>query len=63
MHSTPEEIQAAFKAAEAKRDKLIDRHRALDALCADYLIHNLSKLPSKTTVLELMQWSYAETQK
>ena len=35
-------------------------HRALDELIADFIIHT-EKLPSKTTVMELMQWSHQQT--
>ena len=33
----------------------------LDELLADYLFHNRNKLPSNTTILELMQWSFEQT--
>lgn len=36
-------------------------HRHLDELMADYLMFNPGKVPSNTTVLELMQWSYIQT--
>lgn len=39
---------------KARHKKL---HSALDELVADYLEDTKHKLPSKTTVLELLQWS------
>ena len=36
-------------------------HRSLDELLADYLTHNRGKLPSTTTVYELLVWSHAQT--
>lgn len=38
----------------------VELHNALDELVADLLLHT-NKLPSKTTVMELMQWSYEQT--
>lgn len=35
-------------------------HRHLDELVADF-IHITGKIPSQTTVMELMQWSYKQT--
>jgi len=36
-------------------------HRCLDELVADFIGHT-EAVPSKTTVLELMQWSNKQTQ-
>lgn len=36
-------------------------HRMLDELTADMIRHT-KKLPSKTTVMELMAWSHEQTQ-
>ena len=36
-------------------------HQAFDKLLADFIRHNPDKLPSKTTILELMEWSYIQT--
>lgn len=36
-------------------------HAALDELLADFLTYNRTKLPSNTTVMELMTWSHAQT--
>lgn len=36
-------------------------HGYLDELIADYLSCNRDKLPSNTTVMELMQWSHRQT--
>lgn len=35
-------------------------HKALDELSADFIRH-IGKLPSKTTLRELMSWSYKQT--
>lgn len=35
---------------------------AFDELLADFLVHNSGKVPSSTTVLELVEWSYQQTQ-
>ncbi len=37
-------------------------HKALDELVADWISHT-EKLPSRSTVMELMQWSYEQTTK
>lgn len=38
----------------------LELHRALDELIADFLTHT-GKLPSRSTVMELMEWSYQQT--
>jgi len=35
-------------------------HRALDELAADFITHT-GKLPSQSTIIELMQWSHKQT--
>jgi hypothetical protein len=35
-------------------------HKKLDELVADYITH-CEILPSKTSIMELMQWSYQQT--
>lgn len=46
------------------RNEHIERHKelhkALDELLADFIGHT-GKLPSQTTILELLQWSNAQT--
>ena len=37
-------------------------HSELDELVADFLSQNEGKLPSKTTILELIEWSYGQTE-
>jgi hypothetical protein len=37
-------------------------HGAFDELVADFLEHHREKMPSTTTVMELMQWSHRQTQ-
>lgn len=36
-------------------------HRSLDELVADFIAHT-EKLPSKTSVMELLTWSFQQTQ-
>jgi hypothetical protein len=36
-------------------------HKAFDELLADFIAHT-EKLPSKVSVVELLEWSYAQTQ-
>ena len=38
----------------------IELHRCLDELLADWIQHT-GKLPSKSTVLDLMEWSHKQT--
>lgn len=37
-----------------------DLHDKVDTLLADFIIH-ANKLPSKTTILEFIKWSYKQT--
>ncbi len=46
------------KQAHQARHK--ELHSSLDELFADYLSQHTGKLPSNTTVLELLQWSYQQ---
>jgi hypothetical protein len=48
---TPEEHKARHQ----------EIHKLFDELVADFITHT-GKLPSKTTVLELIDWSYKQTQ-
>ena len=41
-------------------ERHIQLHKSLDELIADFIGHT-GKLPSKTTILELMQWSFEQT--
>jgi hypothetical protein len=47
-----------------KKERHLNRHKylhyRLDELVADFIEENETKLPSTTTVLELMSWSAAE---
>ena len=45
---------------EEHKDKHIMLHRQLDELASDFLRHT-GKLPSDTTVMELLQWSSKQT--
>jgi hypothetical protein len=42
-----------------ERHKLLHEH--FDELMADYLLHHKDKLPSNTTLMELMKWSHRQT--
>jgi hypothetical protein len=42
-----------------ERHKLL--HRMMDELVADYLSHVPRSLPSETTLMQLMEWSHAQT--
>lgn len=46
------------KAAHKKRHVLL--HRMLDELVADFMGHT-GKMPSKTPIFELMEWSFTES--
>lgn len=37
-------------------------HRALDELVADWAAHNRGVLPSTTSIMDLIIWSYEQTQ-
>lgn len=45
---------------EGHKQRHIELHAALDELVADWISHTES-LPSASTVLELMRWSYGQT--
>ncbi len=46
------------------KEKHIQRHKELhehlDELVADYIYFNTGRLPSSTTVMELIKWSYQQ---
>ena len=46
---------------EKHRDQHVKLHQALDELLADFLAQHPRKLPSNTSVTELMRWSYRQT--
>ena len=46
---------------QVHRERHKELHNSLDELYADYLAQNPGKLPSNTTVLELLHWSYQQT--
>lgn len=50
-----------IKMSEEHRKRHVQLHKALDELVADFIGHNATALPSKTTILELMQWSNKQT--
>ena len=39
----------------------VESHEILDGLSADYLQHTAGRLLSRTTVIELLEWSYQQT--
>jgi hypothetical protein len=43
-------------------ERHVELHKCLDELVADFMQHT-NALPSKTTVLELINWSYKQSQK
>lgn len=53
------EIAAQVTAHKRKHKQL---HKALDELVGDFVYHNPRKLPTRTTVFELMQWSKNQTE-
>ena len=42
------------------KERHVELHKMLDELVADFLSQT-NGLPSKTTVMELMKWSYEQT--
>ena len=44
------------------RQRHIELHNALDELVADYIVQ-ADKLPSESTIMDLMKWSYVQTVK
>ena len=47
---------------EEHKKRHIELHKSLDELSADFIRHT-GKRPSQTTIIELMKWSYEQTQK
>jgi hypothetical protein len=51
---------------ERHRKRHVELHQALDELCADWAAHqplgSVGKMFSNTTIMELMEWSYKQTQ-
>lgn len=45
---------------EKHKQRHEELHKVLDELVADFINHT-EKMPSKTTVMELMEWSYDQT--
>lgn len=43
------------------KDRHIALHRSLDELLADYITHT-GKLLNQTTAMDLIEWSYKQTQ-
>lgn len=46
---------------EQHQQRHIELHKSLDELVADFITQT-GKLPSKTPLIELMEWSYQQTQ-
>lgn len=53
------ELKAAERAQHIERHKLLHEH--LDELLADFIAHTKA-LPSKLAIIELVKWSYAQTE-
>ena len=51
-----------MKSVEEHRQRHIELHKYLDELLADF-IQFTGKLPSQTTIMELIKWSYKQTTK
>ena len=49
-----------MKTPEEHKARHIELHKALDELIADFIGHT-SKLPSDTSLMELMKWSHRQT--
>jgi len=45
---------------EKHKERHLELDRALDELVADFIFHT-NKLPSKTSLMELMNWSFEQT--
>lgn len=50
-----------MKMDKARKQRHVMLYECLDELVADFTLHT-KKRPSKTTVLELMEWSFVQTQ-
>ncbi len=62
-HTETCELAAAIQEAGkpyTHKQRHIELHNSLYELAADYLTHTKNR-PSKTTVLELMEWSHQQT--
>lgn len=44
------------------RTRHAELHKALDELFADYMRHHATARPSNTTLTQLIEWSYLQTQ-
>jgi hypothetical protein len=51
----------SVKTPQGHRNRHVFLQLMFDELLADYLLHNRKKLPSTTSVQELMAWSAAQT--
>lgn len=49
-----------IKKLQTHQERHIFLHKYLDELLADFIMHT-EKLPSKTTLVEFMEWSYSQT--
>lgn len=54
-------VTDTFRTPEEHRKRHVELHHEFDELMADFLAHNRGKLPSNTTLTELMEWSHAQT--
>jgi len=54
-------IDPPLQNARRHKSRHIFLHRILDELVADFIQHNKTKVPTQTTVTELMIWSHKQT--
>ncbi len=45
---------------EEHKERHVELHKMLDELVTDFISHT-GNLPSKTTLMDLMKWSYEQT--
>ena len=48
-----------MKTPKEHKERHVELHKALDELIADFISHT-SKLPSDTSLMELMKWSHQQ---
>jgi len=46
---------------EEHKQRHVELHKKLDELVADRIIYDKDFLPTKSTVMELIEWSYHQT--
>jgi hypothetical protein len=61
LQHRPASVPVPAAGHEQHRARHATLHNALDELVADFLKHHRDRLPSATTVTELIQWSHTQT--